>query len=107
MPKNVRCNVEDHRLLDNGQKVEDVTKFTPPTIEHPTTTVKSAGMVMDVDIPNIYHFNAMEFAISHNNGTNCNLLGNPGLHQIEGRIARQNYNVALGEVELELMTGLD
>lgn len=103
MPKNVRCNVEDHRLLDNGQKVEDVTKFTPPTIEHPTTTVKSAGMVMDVDIPNIYHFNAMEFAISHNNGTNCNLLGNPGLHQIEGRIARQNYNVALGEVELELI----
>ena len=103
MPKNVRCNVEDHRLFDDGRKVEDVTKFTPPTIEHPTTTVKSAGMVMDVDIPNLYHFNAMEFAVSHNNGTNCEHLSDPGIHKIEGRIARQNYNVALGEVELELL----
>ena len=43
MIKNVRCNVEDHRLLDNGNMVEDVTSFTPPNVEHPTTTVKSAG----------------------------------------------------------------
>lgn len=102
MPKMVSCNVEDHRLIDNGRVVEDVTKFTPPTVEHPTTTVKSAGMVMDIDFPNIYHFNAMEFSVAHNNGTNCNRLGDPGLHQIEGRIARQYYNVALGEMDLGL-----
>lgn len=103
MPKNVRCNVEDHRLIDNGRKCEDITSFTPPTIEHPTTSVKAAGMVMDVDIPNIYHFNAMEFEIAHNNGTNCAGLATPGLHEIEGRIARQNYITALGEVGLELV----
>lgn len=103
MPKNVRCNVEDHRLIDNGRKCEDITSFTPPTIEHPTTSVKAAGMVMDVDIPNIYHFNAMEFEIAHNNGTNCAGLATPGLHEIEGRIARQNYITALGEVDLELV----
>ncbi|MBQ9252246.1 MAG: phage major tail tube protein [Clostridia bacterium] len=103
MPKNVRCNVEDHRLIDNGNKCEDVTSFTPPTIEHPTTSVKAAGMVMDVDIPNIYHFNAMEFEIAHNNGTNCAGLATPGLHEIEGRIARQNYITSQGEVQLELV----
>jgi len=103
MPKNVRCNVEDHRLFDNGRKCEDITSFTPPTIEHPTTSVKAAGMVMDVDIPNIYHFNAMEFEIAHNNGTNCAGLATPGLHEIEGRIARQNYITALGEVDLEMV----
>lgn len=103
MPKNVRCNVEDHRLIDNGRKVEDITSFTPPTIEHPTTEVKAAGMVMDVDFPNIYHFNSMEFEVAHNNGTNCSHLSDPGLHEIECRIARQNYITALGEVDLELV----
>ena len=82
MPKEIHCNVEDHRLLDAGEVVEDVTTFTPPTIEHPTQTVKSAGMVMDVDVPNIYHFNAMEFSIAHNNGVNCNRLQYPGIHTI-------------------------
>ena len=103
MPKNVRCNVEDHRLFDNGRKCEDITSFTPPNIEHPTTSVKASGLVMDIDIPNIYHYNAMEFTVSHNNGTNCNHLSDPGLHQIEGRIARQKYVTALGEIELELV----
>ncbi len=101
--KNVRCNVEDHRLFDNGRKCEDITSFTPPTIEHPTTSVKASGLVMDIDIPNIYHFNAMEFTIGHNNGTNCSHLADPGMHQIEGRIARQNYITALGEVDLEMV----
>lgn len=103
MPNNVRCNVEDYRLLDNGRKCEDVTSFTPPMIEHPVTEVKSNGMVMDIDIPNMYHYNAMEFSVAHNNGTNCRYLSDPGLHTIEGRIARQNYVTALGEVELELV----
>lgn len=103
MPKNVRCNVEDHRLLNNGEKVEDITKIGLPTIEHPTTTVKAAGMVMDVDIPNIYHYNAMELEVSHNNGTNCSKLADPGLHSIEARVARQNYVTTQGEVDLELI----
>lgn len=103
MPTMVLCNVEDHRLIDNGNKVEDVSSMQLPTIEHPTTTVKSAGMVMDVDVPNIYHYNAMEFAVNHNNGVNCHRLSNPGKHTIEARVARQNYNVGLGETGLELM----
>ena len=103
MPNNVRCNVEDHRLFDNGRKCEDITSFELPTVEHPTTEVKASGLVMDIDIPNLYHFNSMEFGVSHNNGTNCNYLGDPGKHQIEGRIARQNYVTALGEVQLELI----
>jgi len=103
MPKYVRCNVEDHRLIDNGRKCEDITSFTPPTIEHPTTPIKAAGMVMDVELPNLYHFNAMEFEVAHNNGTNCAGLATPGLHDIECRIARQNYITALGAVGLELV----
>lgn len=103
MQKNVRCNVEDHRLLDNGAKVEDVTTVSLPTVEHPTTTVKSSGMVMDVDMPNIYHFNAMEFQVSHNNGNGCAALSQPGKHSMEFRIARQNYEVAQGELGLELV----
>ena len=103
MPKNVRCNVEDHRLLDGKTKCEDVTKITLPTIEHPTTSVKSAGMVMDVDLPNIYHYNAMELGISHNNGTNCKTLSNPGIHNIEARVARENYVTSKGVMDLELI----
>ena len=101
--KNVRCNVEDHRVFDNGRKVEDVTQITLPTIEHPTTEVKSSGMVMDVEMPNIYHYNSMEFSVAHNNGNNCAHLADPDAHTIEARIARQNYNVALGKIDLELV----
>ena len=103
MPKFVRLNVEDHRLLDGTTMVEDVTTVGLPTIEHPTTSVKAAGMVMDVDIPNMYHFNAMEFEISHNNGTNCNLLATPGNHSLEFRVARDIYDSTKGETDLELV----
>lgn len=103
MPKNVRCNIEDHRLLIDGQKVEDVTTITPPNIEHPTVAVKAAGMVMDVDMPNMYHYNAMELTIAHNNGNNCDLLIAPGTHSIELRAARQNYDVAGVLLGLELV----
>ena len=103
MPKYVRCNVEDYRLLDGKKKCEDVTKIDLPTIEHPTTSVKSTGMVMDVDIPNIYHYNAMETTIHHNNGTNCQKLSTPGIHNIEARVARQKYVTSKGEVDLEVI----
>lgn len=99
----VKCNIEDHRVLDSGVRCEDVTSFTPPTLEHPTTEVKNSGMVMDVDIPNIYHFNAMEVKIAHNNGKNCSMLARPGVHNLEFRGARQDYVVAQGEIELELV----
>lgn len=103
MPKYVRCNVEDHRLLDGKNKCEDITKIGLPTIEHPTTSVKSAGMVMDVDIPNIYHYNAMELSVAHNNGRNCKGLSRPGIHNIEARVARQKYVTSKGEVDLEVI----
>ena len=103
MPKNVRCNIEDHRLLTDGVKVEDVTTITPPNVTHPTVSVKAAGMVMDVDMPNMYHFDAMELSIAHNNGTNCDMLLVPGTHNIECRAARQNYDVAGVALDLEMV----
>lgn len=101
MPKKVYNNVVDHRLIDNGNVAEDVTSVTLPTIEHPTTSVAASGMAMDVDIPNMAHLNAMEISVSHNNGVNCQYLGNPGKHNLEFRLARQRYNVAEGDNEYE------
>ncbi len=103
MPKNVRCNVEDNRVFDNGYKCEDITSFSLPTIEHPTTDVKASGLIMDIEMPNMYHFNAMEFSVSHNNGTNCNHLSDPGKHSIECRVARQKYISEIGELDLEVI----
>ncbi len=101
MPKKVYNNVVGHRLVDNGRVAEDVTSVGIPNIEHPTTTVSSSGMAMDVDIPNMAHVNAMELSISHNNGVNCRYLSDPGKHNIEVRVARQKYNVAEGDNEYE------
>lgn len=99
----VRCNVEDHRLLDGGVRCEDVTTFTPPTLEHPTTEVKSSGLVADINVPNMYHYNAMECSVAHNKGQNCQRLGQPGIHNLEFRAARQKYITATGEMDLELV----
>ena len=101
MPNKVYNNVVDQRLLDNANVCEDVTSVTLPDLNHPTDTISAAGMVADVDVPNNYHLDAMEFAVAHNNGVNCRYLANPGVHLLETRIARQRYNVAIGEVELE------
>ena len=98
MPKKVYCNIEKHRILDNKREVEDVTKFGLPTIKHPTTSVKSSGMAMDVDMPDTTHLEAMDFTINHNNGVNCKYLAEPGKHLIEARTARQRYDVAKGEI---------
>ncbi len=103
MLKNVRCNIEDFRVLHDGVRVEDCTKVDLPTIERPTTSVKAAGMLMDVDVPNWYHFNAMEMGISHNNGNGCSRFALPGPHDVELRAARQNYSVTGGEMSLELV----
>ena len=101
MPKKVYNNVVDHRIIDNGRVVEDVTSITIPNIEHPTTTVSTSGMAMDVDIPNMSHVNAMELAINHNNGVNSRYLSDPGKHLIEVRVARQKYDVAAGDNDYE------
>ena len=98
MPKKVYNNVVDHRLLDNGNVAEDITSVSLPDIENPTTTIASAGMVADVDMPNTARVNAMELSISHNNGVNCDKLSLPGKHSIELRIARQAYDVPKGEI---------
>jgi P2 family phage contractile tail tube protein len=101
MPSKVYNNVEGHRLLDNKRVCEDVTKIGLPTIKHSTTTINASGMAMDVDMPNTTHIEAMEFTITHNNGTNCQYLANPGKHSIEARTVRQRYNVAKGVIEHE------
>ena len=101
MPKKVFNNVVDHRLLDNGSVVEDVTSVALPSIEHPTTSIKSTGMVGDVDMPNTARVNAMELTINHNKGVNHHLLTSPGKHNIELRLARQVYDTPRGEITPE------
>lgn len=101
MPKKVYNNVVDHRLIDNGRTVEDITSVALPSIEHPTTTIKSAGMVGDVDMPNTARVNAMELTVNHNKGAGSEYLTTPGKHNIELRIARQVYNTARGEITPE------
>lgn len=101
MPKKVYNNVVDHRLIDNGRVVEDVTSVALPTIEHPTTEIKSTGMVGNVDMPNINRVNAMELTINHNKGVNSQYLTTPGKHTIELRLARQVYDTPRGEITPE------
>lgn len=101
MPSKVYNNVEGHRVFDNGNVVEDITSVTIPTLSHPTTTISASGMIMDVDMPNIAHLDAMELTIAHNNGVNSQGFCDPGKHLIELRIVRQRYNVAVAEIEHE------
>ena len=102
MPQKVYNNIEGHRLIDNKRTVEDVTKFSAPTVKHPTTEIKNvSGMAMDVDMPDTTHLEAMELTINHNNGVNCNYLADPGKHILEIRTVRQRYYVAKAEIEHE------
>ena len=98
MPSKVYCNVEKYKLLDNNREIEGVTKIGLPTIKHPTTEIKDAGMSVTVDMPDTTHLESMDFTVYHNNGVNCNYLMQPGKHTIEARIARQRYDVAKGEI---------
>ena len=98
MPKNVYFNVEDQRILDNSRVVEDVTSFTPPDVEHPTTEFDVAGMAGTLNFPNQTKVNAMELTIAHNNGNNCDRLIDLGKHVFEMRLARQRYDTAKADV---------
>ena len=98
MPSKVYCNVQDHRLIDGKDVIEDVTKVGLPTFKHKTTTIDVAGMAMAVDIPDTTHLEASDFTMYHNNGVNSKKLAVPGKHTIEFRTARQRYGVAQGEI---------
>ncbi len=101
MPSKVYNNIEGHKLIDNGNTVEDVTSVTLPDIKHTTSTFDASGMVAAVDVPNPTHIEAMEFKVSHNNGVNCHLLANPIKHTIELRMVRQRYDVPSAEIQHE------
>ncbi|MBP3541815.1 MAG: phage major tail tube protein [Clostridia bacterium] len=103
MPQKVYNNVVGQKLIDNGRTVEDITSVSLPTVEFPTSTISSNGMAADVDVPNMAHVSAMEFGVSHNNGHNCQYLNDPGKHSFELRVARQKYNVAVGDMDFESM----
>ena len=102
MPTKVYNNVEGHKVIDNKRTCEDVTKVGLPVVKHSSTTIKAAGMAVDVDMPDTTHLEPMEFTITHNNGVNCQYLANPGKHTIEVRLVRQRYNVPKGVIEHEL-----
>jgi len=101
MASKVYVNVEDHRLIDGKSTIEDVTKVGLPTFSHPTTTINASGMAMDVDMPNTTHFDAADYSIYHNNGTNSKKLAVPGKHTQEFRTVRQRYSVSKGIIEHE------
>ena len=101
MPKKVYNNVEDHRLIDNGRTVEDVTSVTLPTVEHPTVDIDAAGLAGVVSMPNSVKINAMEFSVAHNNGVNCEYLSMPGKHTMEFRMARQTFNTSKTDIKHE------
>ena len=101
MPKKVFCNVEDHRLYADGVLCEDITSVTLPTVEHTTTEIKAAGLMMELDMPNTTRLKAMEFAVSHNNGENCHLLMGSKKQTLEFRLVRQRYDSAQAEIAHE------
>ena len=95
MPKYIKINVEDHRLIDNGRVCEDVTEVVIPDLEHPTTAIENiSGLAGNLELPNPSKFNAAEFSINHNNGINCEYLCDPETHNVEFRTVRQKYNAA-------------
>lgn len=101
MLKRIYNNVVDHKLLDNGREVYDITSVDLPTIEFETSDIKAPGMVGTFAAPNESEIRSMELSIKHNNGTNCEYLAAPGKHEIEFRLARQRFNVAETEMEGE------
>ena len=99
--KNMKINVVDHLLKDNNREIEDVTSVVLPTLEHPTTTIDTSGIALAMDVPDMTKFNAAEYSIAHNNGTNAKYLATPGLHDDEFRTVRQKYTTSKTEIGYE------
>jgi len=99
--KNIKINVVDHLLKDNGRECEDITKVDLPNFEHPTTSVNTSGMTMAMDVPDPTKYNAAEFSIAHNNGNNCEYLSTPGKHAVEFRTVRQKYTTSKTDITHE------
>ena len=100
--KHIKINVEDHKLLNDGTVCEDITSVTLPSFEHPTTPVENvSGMAMNLNVPNTTRYNAAELSIAHNNGENCESLAEPGTHDIEFRMARQDFNAVDAALKYE------
>lgn len=108
--KNMKINVIDHLLIDNGYEVEDVTSVVLPTLEHPTTSIDTSGIALAMDIPDMNKFSAAEYSIAHNNGMNSEYLTTPGLHTNEFRTVRQKYTISKTRIDYESvkyrMTGI-
>lgn len=101
MLKRIKNNVEDHKLIDNGRVVYDVTSVELPTIEHPTSEIKASGMAGTFEVPNEAEVNAMELSVHHNGGENSERLADGGRHEIEFRTVRQSFNVAESSMDHE------
>ena len=102
MPKKIKINVEDHKLIDNNRVCEDITQVVLPDFEHPTTAVDNvSGMAMNLDVPNPSRFNSSEIQVAHNNGVNCEYLDMPGKHSMEFRMARQTFDTSKTDIKHE------
>lgn len=101
--KAIKINVVDHLLINDGKETEDITSVVLPSLEHPTTTIESNGIAMAMDVPDMTRFSASEFSVAHNNGTNCQYLGTPGVHNIEFRAVREKYTTSKTKIEHELV----
>lgn len=99
--KAMKINVVDHLLINNNKETEDITSVVLPVLEHPTTPIDTNGLALAMDVPDMTRFNAAEFSVAHNNGTNCQYLATPGTHNIEFRVARQKYTTSKTKIEYE------
>lgn len=99
--KAMKINVVDHLLKDGSREVEDVTSVVLPVFEHPTTPIDTNGIALAMDVPDMTRFNAAEYSVAHNNGTNCQYLNTPGLHTQEFRAVRQKYTTSKTKIEYE------
>ncbi len=103
MAKQIVSIVEDFRVLDGGNMVEDVQTVTLPNITHPTTTIAGSGMAGEIDMPDGSQVSAMSYSLAHNCGLNSQRLSRPGVHEQEFRVAKQVYDKESGELRHQSM----
>lgn len=102
MPKMIKVNVEDHKLIDDGRVCEDVTEVGLPDLEFVTIAIENiSGLAGNMDLPLSSKLQATEYTINHNNGTNCERLFDPVIHKQEFRAVRQVLDTARASVGYE------